>query len=223
MNDWKEIAQKMGKAILAKIQELSDQGMKQEEIAKMLGLGRSRSLISEWLGGHRQAQQTKFHLMMQYMEALGIDYRDFFPKRTEQQLLYDDQVKLDVYCLAGAGGGIDLQESEPLETIYAPRKWVAQCDYAVRIAGDSMRPTIPDMSICGIKKDMPFVPNLIYIAYIPYEGHVVKRVRVDLQKRELIFHSDNPDQTRFPEFSLSEDEATKIILGKVIWTIKREV
>lgn len=129
--------------------------------------------------------------------------------------------KIPVYAMAGAGPGILPDQLEPLFTVIAPPEYFRRSNFAVLITGHSMEPTIPNDSIAGIRMDMPFQANELYLAEIPYEGFVVKRIGVDLKTEEFIFKSDNPNREAYPDFRLSIHEAEKIIIGKVVWVMVR--
>lgn len=127
--------------------------------------------------------------------------------------------EIPVYAMAGAGPGILPDQLEPLFTVIAPPEYFRRSNYAVTISGHSMEPHIPNGSIVGVKTDEPFQANELYLAEIPYEGFVVKRVGVDLKNEEFVFKSDNPNKEAYPDFRLSIHEAEKIIIGKVVWVM----
>lgn len=127
--------------------------------------------------------------------------------------------EIPVYAMAGAGPAILPDQMEPLFTVIAPPEYFRRSNYAILIDGHSMEPRIPNGSLVGIRLNMPFQANELYLADIPYEGFVVKRVAVDLKAEEFIFKSDNPDKESYPDFRLSIHEAEKIIIGRVVWVM----
>lgn len=129
----------------------------------------------------------------------------------------EDLQKVPVYSVAGAGPGVMLDSIEPMFTVVAPPDYFRKSNCAVLVEGHSMEPMIPHGSVVGIKCDVPFKANEIFLADIPYEGLVVKRVGVDLKNNEFIFKSENPDKEAYPDFRLSIAEAEKIIIGRVVW------
>ncbi len=128
-------------------------------------------------------------------------------------------VPIPVYAIAGAGPGILPDQLEPLFTVLAPPEYFRRSNYAILVNGHSMEPLIPHGAIVGIKLDEPFQANELFLADIPYEGLVVKRVGVDLKAEEFVFKSQNPDKDSYPDFRLSIHEAEKIIIGRVVWVM----
>ena len=122
-----------------------------------------------------------------------------------------------VYTVAGAGPAVVVSELEPLFTVTAPPDYFRHSDYAIVIDGHSMEPLIPHGAIVGVKLNSPFVANELYLAQIPYEGLVVKRVGVDREKNEFVFKSINPDKEAYPDFRLSMGECENVIIGRVVW------
>lgn len=128
-----------------------------------------------------------------------------------------DNVIVPVFAVAGAGPAWLPASQEPLFTVQAPADFMRRCDYAIQVEGHSMEPLIPHGAVVGIKEDGAFQANELFLANIPYEGLVVKRVGVDLKSEEFIFKSQNPDKEAYPNFRLSIHEAEKIIMGRVVW------
>lgn len=126
---------------------------------------------------------------------------------------------IPVYAMAGAGPAIIPDESEILFNVYIPASYIHRADFAIMIDGHSMEPLIPHGSIVGIWKDAPFKANEIFLAYIPYEGLVVKRIAVDIKSNEFIFKSQNPDKDSYPDFRMNINDAEKIILGRMVWLL----
>ena len=127
-------------------------------------------------------------------------------------------VKVNVYALAGAGGGIELIDPEPVETICLPEKWVKPHIIPVKIEGESMEPTLMNGAVVGVdKEDRELVSGKIYAVWIDYEGSVIKRVFVEPDK--ILLKSDNP---AFPEaYIKKEDFRPELILGRVKWVWQR--
>lgn len=228
MDRWKDTAQAAWEAMLVKVRDLKNEGKTLQEIADILGHG-NRSLVSEWLQGNRKAENASFASFMNYLERLGLDYREFFPpapliKRIEvnapvEKVQGNDLQELGVYSVAGAGTPIDVAELTPLFTVFAPPDYLRKADFAIVIDGHSMEPLISHGAVVGIKKDAPFVANELYAARIPYEGMVVKRVGVDMEKDEFIFKSQNPDKGSYPDYRIGINEGEGIIIGRVVWVM----
>ena len=228
-NQWETTARKAWERILEKVKALSDEGMSLQKIADLMGVGH-RSVICEWLKGSRKAENATFANLMTYMERLGIDYQDYFPAKfptikrpapnAQPEIVTGEDVRsIPVYAIAGAGPAWMPDENEPLFKVFAPRDFLSASAYAVQIDGHSMEPLIPHQSIVGIRPDVPFQANELYLANIPYEGLVVKRIGVDRKAEEFIFKSENPDKNAYPDFTLSINEAEKIIIGRVVWIL----
>lgn len=126
---------------------------------------------------------------------------------------------INVYSVAGAGPGIEVGEIEPLFQVTAPPDYFRRSDYAIVVDGHSMEPLIAHGSIVGIKLHAPFVANELYVARIPYEGLVIKRVGVDRATNEFIFKSENPNKENYPDFRVNIDESEGIIVGRVVWVM----
>lgn len=126
---------------------------------------------------------------------------------------------INVYAVAGAGQGFLPDQLEPIFRVTAPPEYFKRADYAVVVDGHSMEPLIPHGAVVGIKLSSSFMANELYLANIPYEGLVIKRVGVDRQASEFIFKSQNPDKDSYPDFRLSISESEKIIIGRVVWIL----
>ena len=85
-----------------------------------------------------------------------------------------------------------------------------------------MAPTILDGAIVGVdRNDRQLVSGEIYAVWVPYEGAVIKRLFMELDK--VIIRSDNHV---FPEFSipyqeLEESRRDNFILGRVKWIVQK--
>ena len=126
---------------------------------------------------------------------------------------------INVYAVAGAGPAVSVGELEPLFQVTAPPDYFRRSDYAIVVDGHSMEPLIAHGSIVGVKLHAPFVANELYVARIPYEGLVIKRVGVDRAANEFVFKSENPNKENYPDFRLNIDEAEGIIVGRVVWVM----
>jgi len=127
-------------------------------------------------------------------------------------------VKVDVYALAGAGSPKDLIDNEPIDTIMVPSDFMKPSIVPIKIKGESMEPTIYEGAVVGIdKEDKEIISGKIYAVWLPYEGAVIKRIFIDIDK--VILKSDN---ISFPEISLPFKELDdNFILGRVKWIIQR--
>lgn len=127
--------------------------------------------------------------------------------------------KIDVYTMAGAGGGRDLENYEPIDSIILPLSFDVPSLVAIKIRGESMEPTIYDGAIVGIdREDRQIINGKVYAVWIPYEGSVVKRVFVDHEK--VILKSDN---NNFPAFSIpfgNIRDRENIIIGRAVWVVQ---
>lgn len=228
MDRWKDTAQAAWEAILTRVKTLKGEGKTLQEIADLVGHG-NRALVSEWLQGNRKAKNASFSNFMNYLERLGLDYRDYFPappvirrigpNAPLEAVAGEGLQELSVYDVAGAGPAVEVSELTPLFSVFAPPDYLRRADYAILVDGHSMEPLIPNRSVVGIKTDAPFVANELYAARIPYEGMVIKRIGVDRAANEFIFKSQNPDKESYPDFRLNINEAENIIVGRVVWVM----
>ncbi len=226
---WEKTAKDVWEAILAKVRALKEEGKTLQEIADLIGVG-NRALVGEWINGNREAVNASFSNMMNYLERLGYNYTDFFPKETPcirrvnkyspvESVQGENLQELFVYDVAGAGPSMEISELTPLFTVFAPPDYLRRANYAILVDGHSMEPLIPHHSIVGLKTDSPFVANELYAARLPYEGMVVKRIGVDRATDEFIFKSENPNKDAYPDFRISIKEAEEIIVGRVVWVM----
>lgn len=130
--------------------------------------------------------------------------------------------KVGVFSLAGAGSPKELTEHEPIESIWLPKEFSTPDLMPVKVRGMSMYPTIWDGAIVGVNKnDRAIISGEIYAIWIPYEGAVIKRLYMDVDK--VILKSDNQ---AFPEMSIAYKEleaahGDNFILGRVKWIIQK--
>ena len=231
MDKWEKTAAQAWLAIRSKVEAMRNEGKTLQQIADAVGV-KNRSLIGEWLNGNREAANAPFPNLMSYLENLGIDYRKFFPDEDQEHAVIRrvaphapfeeaDSVKsvaINVYALAGAGPGFELEESEALATIRVPPDYAMRCDCAVMVKGDSMTWTIKNGAVVGImRKNFDFISGEVYAVRLPYEGLSIKRVIVDAAAGEYIIRSDNPDKEKYPDRRLPITEYDDIIMGRVVW------
>lgn len=200
------------------------------ELAEKSGVNQGN--LSSFLNAKKgQARaDMKFDTAWKILKFLGLlDQLSLSPNSTisrtgekapREQLKDKDVLPIPVYAIAGAGPAWLPTENEPLFNVFAPIRFLYYSDYAVQIEGHSMEPLIPHHAVVGIKKDVPFQANELYLANIPYEGLVVKRIGVDRKTEEFIFKSENPDKNAYPDFRLHISEGENMILGKVVWILR---
>lgn len=128
-------------------------------------------------------------------------------------------VSLGVYTAAGGDIRNGKATQQPLFTLTAPPDFFHQADLAIMMDGHSMLPTIPDKALVGVRKNAHFKANELFVAQIPYEGLVVKRIGADPRTEELIFKSDNPNKDQYPDRRLPVAQAEKWIVGRVVWVM----
>ena len=66
-------------------------------------------------------------------------------------------------------------------------------------------------------RNADFQANELFLAHIPYEGYVIKRIAVDIERQEYVFKSENANKIAYPDFRVSINESEKIIVGRVVW------
>lgn len=128
-------------------------------------------------------------------------------------------VRVNVYSLAGAGGPKELVEPEPIDVIIVPREYVKPSIYSVKVRGNSMEPTIADGAVIGVdKEDRQIISGKIYAVWIPYEGAVIKRLYVDMEK--VILKSDNT-LTPTSSILLKDIPEGNFVIGRVKWVFQK--
>lgn len=183
-------------------------------------LGATYETFRSWHDGVKSPTIKSLSPFIEAIQASGRLNERVLPVTTNDVFQKGDKAAaIPVYAIAGAGPGILPEQMEPLFTVTAPPDYFRKSDYAVLINGHSMEPLIPNGAIVGIRIDVPFQANELFLAEIPYEGLVVKRVGVDLKSQEFIFKSENENKKAYPDFRLSIHEAEKIILGRVVWVM----
>lgn len=227
MDRWKKTAQAAWEAILMRVKTLKEEGKTLQEIADMLGHG-NRALVSEWLQGNRKAENASFSNFMNYLDGLGIDYREFFPpaptirrpgrSAPTEVVAGDDLPTIPVMGEAGAGNERELFEAVPDCFISVLPRYYRRDMITLKIAGDSMSPTISMGDYVGI---IPFDGILheggIYLVDLPPFGRVVKRVRMG-KDGEIILLSDNPS---YGERVVPNEGYENIVLGQVCWIMQK--
>lgn len=209
-----ELSKKAADAVVAKLRELQSVGVRKAELSRILG-HKGRSMVSNLLSGKSSCEGAKFADMVRYIDALGLDLSDFLP-RTE---IPEGMELVNVYSIAGAGPGVDYRESEPIDRVLVPQEQFCRVDYALRVYGHSMEPTISDHAVVGIKTGLEFLTNRIYCVYIQYEGYAIKRIEMDYRNGEYVIHSDNPNKQTYPDLRIRSDSDQITILGRVVWVI----
>lgn len=195
-----------------------------EEIGKLCGA--SKATVFNWK--NRDLKSIDVHNFGRYCDALGITnqedrapvIRRNNPMAKEESVEGEDVTTIQVYSRAGAGPSVAVTDLEPLFSVTAPASYLYRCDFAVLVDGHSMEPTIPHQAVVGVREVEEFRANELYVACIPYEGLVVKRIAVDREKDEFVFKSDNPDKEAYPEFREPTVSAEKIIMGRVVWMLR---
>ena len=183
-------------------------------------LGATYETFKSWYDG---VKSPTLKSLSPYLEAIlasgrvGLSKKSLVPLPKMETDDVQRNVIVPVFAVAGAGPAWLPASQDPLFTVQAPADFMRKCDYAILVEGHSMEPLITHGAVVGIKVDCPFQANELFLANIPYEGLVVKRVGVDLKSEEFIFKSQNPDKDAYPDFRLSIHEAEKIIMGRVVW------
>ena len=185
--------------------------------------GISYDNLHKWLRGDRIPTLEKISPILDSIGKFTPDapqavIRRISPHAPLKEADSDDSVAINVYALAGAGPGFELEEGDPLATIRIPPDYAMRCDCAVMVKGDSMAWTIKNGGIVGImRKSFDFISGEVYAVRLPYEGLSIKRVIVDTSAGEYIIRSDNPDKEKYPDRRLPIMEEDNIIFGRVIW------
>lgn len=232
MDKWEQIAAQAWQAILSKVQAMKAEGKTLQQIADTVG-AKNRSLIGEWLNGNREAINAPFSNLMGYLENLGIDYRDIFPRTDKMDRADESAVirrvaphapnevvqgdglpQIPVMGGTGAGDDVELFQATPSYWISVLPQYMVHKDiFGLVVYGDSMEPTIHKGAVVGvIPFDGSFNEGGIYLVQRPPFGRTIKRVK--LQSGQLVLISDNaayePDPLPFEGYE-------KIILGRVVW------
>ncbi|MDR2574582.1 MAG: S24 family peptidase [Desulfovibrio sp.] len=196
------------------------------KLVEFLALPRTRQAkLYKFLNG----ADTQYKTVAEWVAALGgaIDgAREFIcrpgPHAPPDVVGGQGLKTIPVYQKAGAGpGAADLDEMEPLFYISVPPEYFKRSDFAVLVDGHSMEPTIMHRSVVGAQRHFDFKANELYVARIPYEGLVVKRVAVGRDGRAFVFKSDNKDKDNYPDYEINMTEAETIVMGRVVWIMYR--
>lgn len=194
----------------------------QSSFAKKAGI--SQSALSKIISG--ETKEPEMGTISAIVDALGDEFystlpsiRRLAPNAPVESVTGEGLRELAVYNVTGAGPAVELSETAPLFTLFAPPEYLRQASFALVVDGHSMEPLIPHRTTVGVNTDAPFAANEIYAARIPYEGLVIKRVAVDMAAREFVFKSENPNKDAYPDFRLNIAEAEKIIVGRVVWVM----
>jgi SOS-response transcriptional repressor LexA len=139
-----------------------------------------------------------------------------------EEITGKDMKLVNVYQRAGAGSAyIPLDELKPYFTIAIPYMYFAEMDFAVLVDGHSMEPTIKHLSFAGAKSTFHYTANELYVAQLPDEGLVIKRVVMDSKKDTITFKSDNPNKENYPDREFNIGETENFLLGRVTWVMYR--
>lgn len=189
-------------------------------------LGISYETFRSW---HDEKKSPTIKSLSPYMEIMGIrlpgeeatapSIRRARADAPIEKVLGPNLKTINVYSVAGAGPAVTVGELDPLFQVTAPPDYFRRSDYAIVADGHSMEPLIANGSVVGVKLHAPFVANELYVARVPYEGLVVKRVGVDRANNEFIFKSENPNKEAYPDFRLGIAEGEDIIVGRVVWVM----
>lgn len=126
--------------------------------------------------------------------------------------------KVPVMGEVGAGNEIDIFETIPECFISVLPRYYRKDLITLKVAGDSMAPTICMGDYVGI---IPFDGTLheggIYLIDLPPFGRVVKRVRMG-KDGEIILLSDNPS---YGERIIPYEGYEKLVVGQVCWIMQK--
>ena len=210
-------------------QYIIDSGMTQTDLARETGI--EQSSLSRFIKGKQRLSMDNLFLLMDFFRLSITPNKLVTEDTTIKRIGVNAPVEkisdgenlqtIQVYSAAGAGSPFDPDSVSPLCTISAPPEYLRYSDLAVLVSGHSMEPLLPNDSIVGVKRDVPFQANELYVASIPYEGLVVKRVAVSMETGEYIFKSENPNKEAYPDFRVLIAESEKIIIGRVVWVMLR--
>jgi phage repressor protein C with HTH and peptisase S24 domain len=128
-----------------------------------------------------------------------------------------DAIQVGVFALSGAGPPNDLVTNEPLETITIPKNFYKPSIITIQVRGKSMEPLIRNGAYVGIDRDDKWiVSGEIYAVWLPYEGAIIKRLYLDMEK--ITLRSDNQ---QFPDIHVSlQGPDENFIQGRVKWVIQ---
>ena len=86
MNKYEQAAQKAWDAIISKVREMEQSGVKRAEISRLLG-HKGRSTVTNWLDEHSDFKaKGSFPDVLRYLDVLGLDINDFLPPMTIRRL-----------------------------------------------------------------------------------------------------------------------------------------
>ena len=225
MNKWEQTATQAWEAILSRVKDLKENGNTLQQIADIVG-AKNRSLIGEWLNGNRGAANTSFPNLMNYLERLGFDYQDFFPREdcafikrlaphAPAEIVEGNNLpQIPVMGSTGAGDAIELFNSSPERWIGILPQYARPDMIGLVVDGDSMDPTIHRGAIVGV---VPYDGSIndggIYLVQRPPFGRTIKRIKMG-NDEQIVLHSDNPAYT---PVTTSFEGYEDIILGRVVW------
>ncbi len=205
-----------GKAWAVMLKNISERvasGQKKTEIAKLLGIPRSK--ITEWLSpnGRLTGERTPIDKMRHYFSMLGLDYGLYFGEDS------GDYMQIPwLEATASMGGGSLEVSKEVISHLSFRTDWLLGKGSPSKMAvinasGSSMEPTIVDGSVVLIdeSKTTDLVNGKIY--FVCYGEEVfLKRLKV-LGGRAVALISDADNSER-----MIDPDVYFRILGRAIWT-----
>lgn len=190
----------------------------QQLVADKVGI--QRGTLSAILSGSQQPKAPNFLAICQ---VVGVDPREIMAESTPIDPVPSSMLPVPIHDVRASGGsgvhGIEAGTSD--ETLAFPEKWL-RSEFSrpkqlriVRVAGDSMEPTLSDgdwamIDIADIKPaDAIFVlrwHDMIYVKRVQREG------------RQLLLVSDNPAYKTIEIDLADEAEAGALkLIGRVVW------
>lgn len=180
--------------------------------------------LSSFLNGKRDGLnfETAYKILQTLNIPIGEQKQKATIKRIEKNAPLEeiqenntDLVKINIYQITGAGNPFDLQENEPITSIFINANYAEQSDLALLVNGDSMYPTIKNNAIVGISINKNFQPNEIFAINHPIGGVTIKRVSI--KEKSYIIRSDNPNKELYPQEEYAIEDYPELIIGRVVW------
>lgn len=223
MNKYEQAAQKAWDAIISKVREMEQSGVKRAEISRLLG-HKGRSTVTNWLDEHSDFKaKGSFPDVLRYLDVLGLDINDFLPPMTIRRpaihsptelVNASEQTRIPVIGATGAGNDVELFSAVPDFWIQVLPQYAHPGVVGLVVEGDSMEPTIFKGAIVGIIQfDGSLNPGGIYLIHRPPWGRTIKRVK-EGENGQIVLYSDNP---QYPPYSVPYEGYEQIIIGKVAW------
>jgi len=168
-------------------------------------------LILKKLRGMEEPKKT---LILEILEAWQKNKKKTRSIRTRANLPKDStpiEMRIyDVRVSAGLGFYLDNESTYEMRTFDADDV-PAGADFGMRIAGESMAPTIEDGSVVWIKP-MPAVENRQIGIFILNNELLCKELRIDPAENKIRLHSHNP---AYKPIGITEDDAFGTV-GRVL-------